>query len=77
MEVFPVKEHYQKCSQENVHFISLIIEIFSPSQKAHWIVSPSLETSRLFFSEGILAQGNKANLKHFIRSLGWPSGITT
>lgn len=52
MEVFPVREHYQKCSQENVHFISLIIEIFSPSQKADWIVSPSLETSRLFLVKG-------------------------
>lgn len=37
-----------KCSQENVHFIFLIMEIFRPSKKADWIVWPSLETLRLF-----------------------------
>ena len=49
----------------------------SPFKESRLDILATLRNLEIVFGQGILAQGNKANHKHFLRSLSWLSDIVT
>lgn len=76
VEIFPVKKHHQIHSQKKMLISSLQKwKIFLPSKKAG-CERVTLRNLEIVFGQGILAQGNKADTKHF-REFHWLSDVIT